>query len=1067
MINRLRNVSIAKKLYFTVGIMALLIAMELFMLWFALNSLSSVRAYVGGEGLWSKAQKDAVYHLRIYGRSQDESDYIKFLDFMSVPLGDHKARMELSKKDPDWNVARQGFLEGRNHPDDIDGMIKLFRRFHNIYYIDKAIKIWGEADDASAKLIPIGERLHDEINSLHPSHDRIDRILREIDPINQQLTVLEDSFSYTLGEGSRWLENLILKLLFIVALTVEISGLLLTISVSRGIAKGINEIIRTARAIAKGDFKTRARIFSQDEIGILAGSFNQMTNELEQNITERKFAEEKILASNLQLAEAQRLAHVGSWEWDIPNNFIRWSDELYKIFGLSPRQFEASYENYLKHLHPDDKDYVSGIIQKAYSDHQPFDFSHRLIRPDGSIRIISSRGEVFINDKGEPVKMTGTAQDVTESEQALALKESEERYRTLAETASDAIITVDENSVIAFVNKATEKVFGYTSGELIGKSLTVLMPENLRHIHLKGIKRYIETKKKNISWQATELTGLHKKGFLVPIEVSFGQYTKDGKQIFTGIVRDITERKKEKDQLKEAKEKAEQLSKTRQEFLSVMSHEIRTPLNAVLGITHLLIAENPSPEQTQNLRILEFSANNLLSLINNILDFSKIESGKIQLEKIDFNFNNLLQQVMNTFRHNAEEKQVKLILIAQSGIPGILIGDPTRLTQILNNLIHNAIKFTSQGEISLHIKILSGNENDLELLFEVSDTGTGIENNRLHEIFDSFTQAKSSITRQFGGTGLGLTICKKLVNLLGGEIKVESEPGRGSVFRFNLPFKIGKEISRKNLPDTSYEKNFSLKGLRILLAEDNLTNQLLAKKFITRWGAEVDTADNGLIVINKLKQQKYDLILMDLQMPVMDGYESAKNIRKAGFSAEDLPIIAFSAYALDDDKIKVLEAEMNDYLPKPIDPYELYRKIIKNISIKEDMQRQFLVIPSAPEDVLSLSELLESFADDETFLKNYLNLFKKEFKELHSKISVAALKHDTETVRMIIHKIKPSLSRVQEKDLPGQLTDLKAALMLNHTDDPGLKTILSSIELSCNRILDEIGNLEAKYMKNV
>jgi PAS domain S-box-containing protein len=1067
MTKRFKNVSIAKKLYFTVGIMALLIAMELFTLWFALNSLSAVRAYVGGEGLWSKAQKDAVYQLRIYGRSHDESDYIKFEDFMTVPLGDHKTLVELTKTTPDWNAARQGFIEGRNHPDDIDGMIHLFRRFHNIYYIDKAIKIWAEADGVNAQLIPIGERLHAEINSVHPSHEKIDGILREIDPINQRLTVLEDNFSYTLGEGSRWLENLILKLLFIVALTVELSGLLLTISVSRGIAKGINEIILTAKSIAGGDFKRRAKIYSQDEIGILAGSFNQMTNELEQNINERRLAEEKIKGSNLQLAEAQRLAHIGSWEWDIPSNIIRWSDELYKIFGLKPEEFEASYETYLKYLHPDDKEYVHGIVQNAFADHQPFNFTHRLIKSDGSVRIISSHGEVLVNEKNEPVKMSGTAQDVTESKQALALKESEERYRTLAETASDAIITVNEDGMIDFVNKATEKVFGYTPDEITGKPVIVLMPEQFKDLHLHTVRRYIASSKTIISWQATELTGLHKNGSLIPIEVSIGEYRQNGKQIFTGIVRDITQRKKEEKQLKEAKEKAEQSSRARQEFLSVMSHEIRTPLNAVLGVTHLLMDENPLPEQAENLKILEFSANNLLSLINNILDFSKIESGKIQLEQIDFNLPSLLKQVIKTFRHNAEEKQIELNLVSQKEIPEMLIGDPVRLTQILNNLIHNAIKFTSKGSVNLNVKMPGKNANYVELLFEVSDTGIGIESNRLDDIFESFTQAELSITRQFGGTGLGLTICKKLVKLLGGEISVKSEPGKGSAFSFNLQYKIGKDHDTKHLPDTAYEKNFSLKGIKVLLAEDNLTNQLLAKKFITRWGAEVETADNGVIAVRKVNQRKYDIVLMDLQMPEMDGYEAARNIRKAGFDSAELPIIAFSAYTLDDDKTKVLAADMNDYLPKPIDPYALYRMIIKSISMKEKAQKKFVVIPSAPEDVQKLSELLESFSDDDTFLQNYLKLFKREFKELYPKISVAALKPDAETVRLIIHKIKPSLERVKGKDLSDQLNELRSVLTQNHADDARLKTILTSIEVSCNNILEEIEAIELRHLKNI
>ena len=265
-IKRFRNISITKKLYFVIGIMALLIAVELFTLLFALNTLSSVRAFVGGEGLWSKAQKDAIYNLQKYARTYTNADYLSFQEFMKVPLGDHKTLVELRKKNPDMGNAGQGFIEGRNHPNDIEGMIKLFRRFHNIFYIKKAIAIWSEADSTIAMLIPIGENLHSEITSKYPSEDRIDQIVKKIDPLNQKLTVLEDDFSYTLGEGSRWLENIILTILFLVALTVELSGLFLTISVSIEISKGITNIISVSKKIAKADFSERATIYSGDEI---------------------------------------------------------------------------------------------------------------------------------------------------------------------------------------------------------------------------------------------------------------------------------------------------------------------------------------------------------------------------------------------------------------------------------------------------------------------------------------------------------------------------------------------------------------------------------------------------------------------------------------------------------------------------------------------------------------------------------------------------------------------------------------------------------------------------------
>jgi signal transduction histidine kinase len=279
-LQRLRDISIKKKLYFVVGTMAVLIAIELLTLWFAIHTLSSVRAFVGAEGLWSKAQKDAIYYLGRYYRTFDETDYKAFQNFMSVPLGDHKTRMELLKANPDMNIARQGFLEGRVHPDDIDQMIKLVRRFHNVNYLHKAIEIWAQGDSVIAELIPIGEKFHEEINSASPSQQRIKELYDKVSSVNQSLTTLEDNFSFTLGEGSRWLENTILKLVFIVALTVEAIGLLLSISVTRGMARGLNEINRAADKISKGDLSDRAEVFSRDEIGQVAAAVNQMTEQL-------------------------------------------------------------------------------------------------------------------------------------------------------------------------------------------------------------------------------------------------------------------------------------------------------------------------------------------------------------------------------------------------------------------------------------------------------------------------------------------------------------------------------------------------------------------------------------------------------------------------------------------------------------------------------------------------------------------------------------------------------------------------------------------------------------------
>jgi PAS domain S-box-containing protein len=337
----LQKVPIATKLYFTVGIMAVLIAIELYTLFFAIRTLSAVRAYVGGEGLWSKAQKDALYQLQRYNRTHDESAYKLFHEYMKVPHGDHIARIELLKENPDLNVVRQGFLEGRIHPDDLDGVIKLFRRFHNISYINRAITIWSTADTIIySELLPLAEQLHQQIASGMAKEKNTDAILEQITAINKRLTVLEDNFSYTLGEGSRWLEQLILKILFGVALTVEISGLLLTFSVSRGIARGLKAIIEASKKIARGLFSARATVYSQDEIGTLANSFNQMADDLqkqkeEQIETEEDLRKQKELYETLLNAQSEMGEGVSITEAE---KFIYVNDALCRMYGYTRKE---------------------------------------------------------------------------------------------------------------------------------------------------------------------------------------------------------------------------------------------------------------------------------------------------------------------------------------------------------------------------------------------------------------------------------------------------------------------------------------------------------------------------------------------------------------------------------------------------------------------------------------------------------------------------------------------------------------------------------------------------------
>ncbi len=396
--------------------------------------------------------------------------------------------------------------------------------------------------------------------------------------------------------------------------------------------------------------------------------------------------------------------------------------------------------------------------------------------------------------------------------------------------------------------------------------------------------------------------------------------------------RQLEEMEAEQKRLTLEKEVAEATARARSEFLSTMSHEIRTPMNAVIGMSHILLQENPLETQVPNLKILKFSAENLLSLINDILDYNKLESGKLNFEQTNFNLNDTVNSITHSLKSKIRENNNQIVVNIDENVPQNVIGDPTRLAQVLNNLLSNAAKFTENGTVTLDINLQKEEEKNVLLDFAITDTGIGIPEDKLDHIFESFTQACSSTTRKFGGTGLGLAIIKKILEHQGSAINVKSTVGEGSTFYFTVQLEKGTAPDVSAIQEETTLK--SLKGTKVLLVEDNKINQLIANRFLAKWDISYDVADNGAIALEKVQDNDYDIVLMDLQMPTMDGYTATAKIRNLQDDKyKELPIIALTASAMLEERNRVYTVGMNDYVTKPFNPSELYSAINKHVNV--------------------------------------------------------------------------------------------------------------------------------------
>jgi two-component system, sensor histidine kinase and response regulator len=637
------------------------------------------------------------------------------------------------------------------------------------------------------------------------------------------------------------------------------------------------------------------------------------------DVTERRAKDELLERQRAQLVKAQAIGRFGSWRRDLVTNVVEWSDEMCRICGVDPESV-IRFDQFLQVTHPDDRDRLHDVVCAAIAERGAFVCEYRIVRPDGAVRVIESRGEVVVGDDGALLQIDGTGQDITERRQA---ENERQNLSTVLDASEDAITACHIDGTFSVWNRGAEKLFGYMAQEALGRPLSLVVPANGRKAAQGNIERILRGER--VAPLETLLVTKDGRSVIVALTLSAIIDASGDIAGVAAVGRDITEAKHAQAALADANASLVEALRAKSEFMANMNHELRTPLNGVLGVSSLLADTHLDDEQREYVEALRVSGESLMAVIEDILDFSKLEAGKLALEREQVELRALVEEVCSIVAVSQPARAVEVIVAVPAGTPAAVWGDHMRVRQILTNLTNNAVKFTEAGEVRVEVTwAAAGAGDEIEVRFEVVDTGIGIDPQQQRTIFESFSQADGSTTRRYGGTGLGLTIARQLVALMGGEIGVHSTPGAGSTFWFTLPTTIATPDSPRLLP-------VALQGARALIVDDKATNRRLLKGHLTQWGmtshGEADP-DAALAALRETAHspQPYRVALIDYRL---DGQTAERLVAAINADPDLSPVSIVMMVAARDKHAAAAIPGITGVVAKPVREAQLYDELAR------------------------------------------------------------------------------------------------------------------------------------------